>query len=65
LIALLERLTDIASLGLAALTVISSVHPATPRILVDWEYLCDVWGSPIRLSKTECDCNLLSASRPR
>ena len=44
LTALLERLTDIGSLGLAGLTVISSVHPATRRILADWGYRYDVWG---------------------
>ena len=42
--ALLERLTEIASLGLASLTVISSVHPATRRVLADWGYRYDVWG---------------------
>jgi hypothetical protein len=44
LLALLERLTNIASLGLAGLTVISSVHPATRRILANWGYRYDVWG---------------------
>lgn len=39
LLVLLERLTEISSLSLAALPVLVNVHPATRRMLAHWGYV--------------------------
>jgi hypothetical protein len=44
LLSLLERLTDIRSLGLTALPAMADVHPATRRMLASWGYRYDVWS---------------------
>lgn len=45
LLSLLERLTEIRSLGLTALPAMSDVHPATTRrMLASWGYRYDVWS---------------------
>ena len=44
LLALLERLTAMQSLGLTALPAMAGVHPATRRMLANWGYRYDVWS---------------------
>jgi Tn3 transposase DDE domain/Domain of unknown function (DUF4158) len=44
LLALLERLTTMRSLGLTALPAMAGVHPATRRMLANWGYRYDVWS---------------------
>ena len=44
LLSLLDRLTEIRSLGLTALPAMADVHPATRRMLASWWYRYDVWS---------------------
>jgi TnpA family transposase len=44
LLSLLDRLTEIRSLGLTALPAMADVHPATRRMLASWGYRYDVWS---------------------
>jgi hypothetical protein len=43
-LSLLDRLTEIRSLGLTALPAMADVHPATRRMLGSWGYRYDVWS---------------------
>ena len=44
LLALLEQLTAMQSLGLTALPAMAGVHPETRRMLANWGYRYDVWS---------------------
>jgi hypothetical protein len=44
LLALLDQLTEIRSLGLTGLSDNTDVHPATRRLLASWGYRYDVWN---------------------
>src|SRR5262249_46330261 len=43
LLALLDRLSQIGSLGLSELSALTEVHPATRRMLANWGYRYNVW----------------------
>ena len=44
LLALLEQLSDVRSLGLTAWPALAEIHPATRRLLAGWGYRYSVWN---------------------
>ncbi|MGC2657571.1 MAG: DUF4158 domain-containing protein [Bryobacteraceae bacterium] len=44
LLALLEQLSDVRSLGLTAWPALAEIHPATRRMLAGWGYRYSVWN---------------------
>lgn len=44
LLALLDQLSDVRSLGLTAWPALAEVHPATKRLLAGWGYRYSVWN---------------------
>jgi hypothetical protein len=44
LLALLDQLSDVRSLGLTAWPALTDIHPATRRLLADWAYRYSIWN---------------------
>ncbi len=44
LLALLDQLSDLRSLGLTAWPALIDIHPATRRLLADWAYRYSIWN---------------------